>query len=236
MADLTVLMPVFNEEQTLERAVSGVLEADLPLDDVELVVVNDGSSDGSERVLREGEWPENVRVVHHDRNRGKGAAVRTALEHATGKYSLVMDADLEYDPADLRPLLEPLVAGRAEAVFGTRAFEAHTAFSFWYVVGNKGVTFACNLLYNCWLSDIMTCHKAMATDLFRGLALRENGFAIESEITAQLMLRGVRVHEVPIVYTARSREEGKKLTAFDGLRVLRTLIRCRVMHRNSRPA
>ena len=121
-------------------------------------------------------------------------------------------------------------------MFGTRAFEAHTAFSFWYVVGNKGVTFACNLLYNCWLSDIMTCHKAMRTDLFRRLALRENGFAIESEITAQLMLRGVRVYEVPIVYTARSREEGKKLTAFDGLRVLRTLIRCRVMHRNSRPA
>jgi hypothetical protein len=236
VADLTVLMPVYNEEATIEAAIAGVLGADLPLDDVELVIVDDGSTDATARILDQGSWPENVRIVHHPANRGKGGAVRTALEHATGEYSLIMDADLEYDPADLRPVLEPLIAGKSEAVFGTRAFEAHTAFSFWYVVGNKGVTFACNVIYNCWLSDIMTCHKAMRTELFRSLPLRENGFAIEPEITAQLLRRGVRIYEVPIEYTARSREEGKKLTALDGFRVLRTLARCRLAGSNRRAA
>jgi dolichol-phosphate hexosyltransferase len=227
-------MPVYNEQATLEQAIAGVLDADLPLDDVELVIVNDGSSDATARILDEGSWPPNVRIFHHPTNMGKGAAVRTALEQATGDYALIMDADLEYDPADFRPVLEPLIAGKAEAVFGTRAFEAHTAFSFWYVIGNKAVTFACNAMYNCWLSDIMTCHKAMRTDLFRSLALRENGFAIEPEITARLIRRGISIYEVPIEYTARSREEGKKLTALDGFRVLRTLARCRLSGSNGR--
>ena len=236
MPDLTVLMPVYNEQATLEQAIAGVLAAELPLDEVELVIVNDGSSDATAQILADGSWPENVRVLHHHANKGKGAAVRTALEYATGEYALIMDADLEYDPADFRPVLEPLIAGKSEAVFGTRAFEAHTAFSFWYVVGNKGVTFACNLIYNCWLSDIMTCHKAMRTELFRSLPLQENGFAIEPEITAQLIRRGIRILEVPIAYTARSREEGKKLTALDGFRVLRTLARCRFSGSNGRVA
>ena len=229
-------MPAFNERATIEDAIRGVLDADLPVDDVELVIVDDGSTDGTREILGNGSWPEGVKVIEHPGNRGKGGAIRTALAHAEGTYSMIMDADLEYEPSDLRPVLEPLVSGRAEAVFGTRAFESHTAFSFWYVVGNKGVTFAANLLYNCWLSDIMTCHKAMRTDLFRRLALHEEGFAIEPEITAQLLLRGVRIHEVPIAYTARSREEGKKLTAMDGVRVLRTLIRCRVGRDGSRSA
>jgi glycosyltransferase involved in cell wall biosynthesis len=227
-------MPVYNEESTIETAIAEVLGADLPLDEVELVIVNDGSTDRTREILDAGSWPENVRIFHQPANQGKGAAVRTALEHATGEYALIMDADLEYDPADFRPILEPLIAGKAETVFGTRAFEAHTAYSFWYVLGNKGVTFACNLIYNCWLSDIMTCHKAMRTDLFRSLPLRENGFAIEPEITAQLIRRGVRIYEVPVEYTARSREEGKKLTALDGFRVLRTLVRCRLASQDGR--
>ena len=114
------------------------------------------------------------------------------------------------------------------AVFGTRGFQAHSAYSFWYVVGNKAVTFATNLIYNSWVSDIMTGQKVMRTELFRTLSLRERGFAIEAEITARLLRHGTRIYEVPIVYKARSRDEGKKLTALDGLRVLRTLIRCRV--------
>ncbi len=221
-------MPAFNERATIAQAIRGTLGADLPVDEVELVIVDDGSTDGTREILADTDWPGRVTVVEHELNRGKGGAIQTALEHAQGTWSLIMDADLEYEPADLRPVLEPLVAGRAEAVFGTRAFESHSAFSFWYVVGNKGVTFACNLLYNCWLSDIMTCHKGMRTELFRSLELREDGFAIEPEITARLLLAGVRIHEVPIAYTARSREEGKKLTAIDGVRVLRTLLRCRL--------
>ena len=114
-------------------------------------------------------------------------------------------------------------------VFGTRAWTSQSSFSFWYVIGNKGVTFATNVLYNCWISDVMTCHKAMHTELFRKLRLRERGFAIEPEIAARVLRAGERIHEVPISYRARGREAGKKLTAFDGVRVLRTLVRCRVM-------
>jgi hypothetical protein len=139
-----------------------------------------------------------------------------------------MDADLEYSPADIPALIEPLLRGEAEAVFGTRGFQSHSAYSFWYVAGNRMVTFVANLLFNSWISDIMTGHKALRTELFRSLRLRERGFAIEAEITARLLTRHVRIYEVPVVYRARSREEGKKLTAIDGLRVIRTLLRCRV--------
>jgi glycosyltransferase involved in cell wall biosynthesis len=220
-------MPVFNERVRLERAVASVLAAKVA-DDFELLIVDDGSTDGSQDILRDTSWPAEVRVIFHERNRGKGAAIRTALGEARGRYTTIMDADLEYDPADIPALLGPLRAGDAQAVFGTRGFQSHSAYSFWYVVGNRSVTFAANFLYNSWVSDMMTGQKAMSTELFRSLELRQRGFAIEAEITARLLRRGVRIYEVPISYTARSREEGKKLTALDGLRVLRTLLRCRV--------
>jgi dolichol-phosphate hexosyltransferase len=225
-AALSILMPVYNERTTVEAAIDDALSADLPVER-ELVVVDDGSTDGTRELLREGAWPDAVKVVFHDRNRGKGAAVRTALAHATGDFAAVLDADLEYDAADLRPMLEPLLAHEANVVFGSRAWQAHSSYGFWYVIGNKLVTFTTNLLYNCWISDVMTCHKAMRTDLFRSLPLRERGFGIEPEIAARVLRTGQRIYEVPITYRARSREEGKKLTALDGLRVLRTLVRCR---------
>ena len=174
------------------------------------------------------QWPANVKVVYHERNLGKGAAVRTALQHATEEFAAILDADLEYRAADLGHVLEPLSSGEAHVVFGTRAWTSQSSFSFWYVMGNKAVTMATNVLYNCWISDVMTCHKAMRTELFRALPLRERGFAIEPEIAARVLRAGERIHEVPISYKARGREAGKKLTAFDGLRVLRTLVRCRV--------
>ena len=221
-------MPVFNERLRLERAIDAVLAANVS-DDLELLIVDDGSTDGTRDILREGSWPAEVRVIYHDRNRGKGAAIRTALAEARGLYTTIMDADLEYEPSDIPALLGPLRAGDAQAVFGTRGFQSHSAYSFWYVVGNRAVTFAANLLYNSWVSDMMTGQKAMSTELFRSLELRARGFAIEAEITARLLRGGVRIYEVPITYTARSREEGKKLTAVDGLRVVRTLLRCRVL-------
>jgi glycosyltransferase involved in cell wall biosynthesis len=225
---LSILMPAFNERPTVEAAIGDALAADLPVESREIVVVDDGSTDGTRELLRETSWPANVRVVHHDRNRGKGAAVRTGLAHAAGEFSAILDADLEYRASDLTPVLGPLLAGEANVVFGTRAWSAHAAFSFWYVVGNKGVTLATNVIYNCWISDVMTGHKAMRTELFRSLPLREPGFAIEPEIAARVLRAGERIYEVPISYRARSRAEGKKLTALDGARVLRTLIRCRV--------
>jgi dolichol-phosphate hexosyltransferase len=225
---LSILMPVYNELATVERAIGDALTAELPVESRQLVIVDDGSTDGTRELLKGREWPENVTLVFHEKNRGKGAALQTGLQHATGEFSAILDADLEYRAADLGLLLQPLLDGRARVVFGTRSWASHAAFSFWYVVGNKGVTFATNAIYNCWISDVMTCHKAMSTELFRSLRLRERGFAIEPEIAARVLRSGERIYEVPISYIARSREEGKKLTALDGLRVLRTLVRCRV--------
>ena len=225
---LSILMPVFNERSTVEAAIDDALTAELPVATRELVIVDDGSTDGTRELLAETTWPEGVRVVFRERNLGKGAAVRTALQHATEEFAAILDADLEYRAADLAPLLEPLLADEARVVYGTRSWSSHSAFSFWYVMGNKAVTQATNVLYNCWISDVMTCHKVMSTELFRSLKLRERGFAIEPEITARVLLAGERIYEVPITYKARSREEGKKLTTLDGLRVLRTLLRCRI--------
>jgi dolichol-phosphate hexosyltransferase len=226
-AALSILMPVYNERATVEAAIADALAAELPVER-ELVVVDDGSTDGTAELLRQSTWPNGVTVVFHDRNRGKGVAVRTALGHAKGDFAAILDADLEYHAADLAPMLQPLLAGDANVVFGTRAWQAHSSYGFWYVMGNKLVTFATNLLYNCWISDVMTCHKAMRTELFRSLRLRERGFGIEPEIAARVLRGGERIYEVPITYAARSREAGKKLTALDGLRVLRTLVRCKV--------
>jgi dolichol-phosphate hexosyltransferase len=230
MADgLSILMPVYDERATVEAAIEDALTADLPVATRQLVIVDDGSTDGTREVLGSRTWPDNVKVVLHERNLGKGAAVRTALGHATEEFAAILDADLEYRASDLAEVLAPLLAGDARVVFGTRAWTSQSSFSFWYVLGNKAVTMATNVIYNCWISDVMTGHKAMRTELFRSLKLRERGFAIEPEIAARVLRSGERIYEVPISYRARSREAGKKLTALDGLRVLRTLVRCRVM-------
>jgi glycosyltransferase involved in cell wall biosynthesis len=220
-------MPVYNELATVKQAIDEVLRADIGTP-IELIVVDDGSTDGTREILEGGGWPENVRVLKHDGNRGKGAAVRTALEAARGEYSAIFDADLEYDPADLGKLLPPLVARDTNAVFGVRAFDGYTSHSFLYVLGNKGVTLVANVLFNVYLRDLMTCHKAIRTDVFKSLPLQASGFAIEPEIAARLLQRGERIFEVPVHYKARGSDEGKKLTGVDGLRVIATLIRCRL--------
>src|SRR5881275_183733 len=223
---LSILMPVYNERERVERAIAEVLDTPLPTE-FELIVVDDGSTDGTREILRGGDWDGRVRLFEHPENRGKGAAVQTALAQAQGEYSAIFDADLEYDPADLGLLMPPLLDRRANACFGVRAFDGYTSHSFLFVLGNKGVTLACNVLFNVYLHDIMTCHKMIRTDLFRSLALRSPGFAIEPEITARLVQRRERIFEVPVHYHARTSDEGKKLTAKDGFRVLKTLIRDR---------
>jgi dolichol-phosphate hexosyltransferase len=227
-AELTVLMPVYNELRTVDTAIDRVLATGESVGGLELIIVDDGSTDGTRELLENRNGLENVQVLHHDRNRGKGAALRTGLTHARGEYCTVMDADLEYDPSNFSSLVKPLLAGEADAVFGVRGFQAHSAYSFWYVVGNKAVTLAANVLYNAWLSDLMTCQKVLKTSVFQNLRLRQSGFAIEAEITARLLRSGARIYEVPITYRARRREEGKKLTPIDGLRVIATLARCRI--------
>jgi dolichol-phosphate hexosyltransferase len=223
---LSILMPVYNERERVERAIAEVLETELP-SDFELIVVDDGSTDGTREILRESKWDDRVRLFEHEYNQGKGAAIQTGLAEARGEFSCIFDADLEYDPQDLGLLMPPLMDGRSNASFGVRAFDGYTSHSFLFVLGNKGVTLACNVLYNVYLHDIMTCHKMIRTDLFRSLPLRSAGFAIEPEITARLVQRRERIFEVPVHYRARATAEGKKLTALDGFRVIATLLRCR---------
>ena len=223
---LSILMPVYNERERVEQAIAEVLATKLP-SEFELIVVDDGSTDGTREILHDRDWDGRVRKLEHRQNRGKGAAVQTALAQAHGQFAAIFDADLEYDPADLGLLMPPLLDGRANASFGVRAFDGYTSHSFLYVLGNKGVTLACNVLFNVYLHDIMTCHKMIRTDIFRALPLRSAGFAIEPEITARLVQRGERIFEVPVHYRARATEEGKKLTALDGFRVVATLLRCR---------
>jgi glycosyltransferase involved in cell wall biosynthesis len=223
---LSILMPVYNERERVERAILEVLATELP-DEFELIVINDGSTDGTSEILHGNDWDPRVRFFEHERNQGKGAAIRTGLQQARGEYAAIFDADLEYDPTDLAVLMPPLMDGRTNACFGVRAFDGYTSHSFLFVMGNKGVTLACNVLFNVYLHDIMTCHKMIRTDLFRDLSLKSPGFAIEPEITARLVQHGERIFEVPVHYRARSTDEGKKLTALDGFRVIATLLRCR---------
>jgi glycosyltransferase involved in cell wall biosynthesis len=220
-------MPVFNERERVEQAISTVLATELPVA-FELIVIDDGSTDGTSEILRARDWTENVRLVSHAQNIGKGAAIRTGLLHARRELTAIIDADLEYEPSDLSQLLPPILDGRTNACFGVRAFDGYTSHSFLYVLGNKAVTLACNVLFNVYMRDIMTCHKVIRTELFRSLPLQSNGFSIEAEITARLLQHKERIFEVPVRYMARTTNEGKKLTAWDGVRTLGTLVKCRL--------
>jgi dolichol-phosphate hexosyltransferase len=222
---LSVLVPVHNEERTLTALLDAV-EARPEV--YELVVVDDGSTDSTPEILSTRNFRVHAQVIRHPKNRGKGNALRTAIAAASGDVAVVQDADLEYDPNDYPLLLAPLERPGVEIVYGTRSFSSHSAYSFWFVMGNKFVTLWNNVLYNSYLSDLETCYKLMPLQVWRELDLRSNGFEIEPEITAKLLKRGHRVFEVPISYAARSRAEGKKLTYRDGLRAIWTLTRIRL--------
>lgn len=223
---LSILMPVFNEEATLATAVKRVLDVDYPCD-IELVIVNDGSTDGTVRVLDALVDPR-INRVEHPVNRGKGAAISTAAAAASGSYVIMCDADLEYAPEEIPALLKPVLDGETDVVYGNRTFGSHSAFSFWYVMGNKLVTTAANVLFNSYLGDLETCFKLMPLALYRDLDIRSPGFGMEAEITGKLLKRGIRPFEVPITYRARNREEGKKITWRDGVEALWILIRVRM--------
>ncbi|MEU3457119.1 glycosyltransferase family 2 protein [Micromonospora sp. NPDC006766] len=226
---LSILMPVYNEEERIADALKQALAVDYPCE-IELVVVDDGSRDGTAEVL--GRMDDaRLRVITHQRNAGKGAAIKTAVDNAEGEYMVVLDADLEYDPQDIPRLLEPVLDGRATVVYGNRTFGSHSAYSFWYVIGNKGVTMAANVLYNSYIGDLETCFKLMPLELYRSLQVRSRGFGMEAEVTGKLLRKRIRPYEVPISYRARGREEGKKITWRDGVEAVWILARERVRRR-----
>jgi glycosyltransferase involved in cell wall biosynthesis len=223
---LSILMPVYNEEARVAHAIKQCLNVDYPCE-IELVIVDDGSRDATAEILGAVQDPR-VRVFVHPRNRGKGGAIQTAVDNATGDYMVIFDADLEYDPQDIPKLLQPVLDGHATIVYGNRTFGSHSSFSFWYEMGNKAVTTAANLLFNCYLGDLETCFKLMPVELYRSLSVRSQGFGMEAEVTGKLLRRQHRPYEVPISYRARSREEGKKITWRDGVEALWILGRERV--------
>jgi dolichol-phosphate hexosyltransferase len=224
---LSILMPVYNEYATLASAVKEVLDVNYSCT-FELVIVDDGSTDGTRDLYPALRDDPRVVVKLHERNQGKGAAIRTAAAEATGDYIIICDADLEYSPAQIPSLLAPVIAGDATVVYGTRTFGSHNAYSYLYVMGNKGVTTFANILFNCYISDLETCFKLIPADLYRSLDVKSVGFGMEAEITGKLLRRGIRPYEVPITYKARSREEGKKLTWMDGVDALAILTRERL--------
>src|ERR1700730_10942111 len=223
---LSVMMPIYNEERTIAIILDHVLER---AEVGEVIAVDDGSSDRTWEILSEAAKRDpRVRPLRQPINGGKGKALRRAVQEISFPYAVVQDADLEYDPRDYPALLQPLLEGRADVVFGVRGFLSHSAYSFWFVLGNKAVTLASNVLFDCYISDMETGYKVLRSDLWRRLNLRGRRFDIEPDITARILRRGYRIHEVPISYYARSREEGKKLTWRDGIKALTTLARLRV--------
>jgi dolichol-phosphate hexosyltransferase len=223
---LSILMPVYNEEARLADAVKQALDVQYPCE-IELVVVDDGSTDRTGQILA-GLDNSRMRVILHERNQGKGAAIMTAVNAAEGDYLVILDADLEYSPTDIPKLLQPVLEGRTTVVYGNRTFGSHSSFSFWYVMGNKAVTTAANMLFNCYLGDLETCFKLMPVELYRSLRIRSRGFGMEAEVTGKLLRNRYRPYEVPISYHARSREEGKKITWQDGVEALWILLRERL--------
>lgn len=223
---LSILMPVYNEADTVQTMIDRVRKVPFPCE-VELVIVDDASTDGTAGILDALEG-DDITLLRHSENRGKGAAIRTAAAAASGDYLVPCDADLEYQPEQIPDLLEPVIRGDATVVYGNRSFGSHSSYSYWYVMGNKGVTTAANVLFNSYIGDLETCMKLLPTDLYRSLKIESNGFGMEAEITGKILALGIRPYEVPISYQARSREEGKKITWKDGVEAVWILSRIRV--------
>ena len=223
---LSVLVPAYNEERTIARCLEAVRSRN-PGRELEVVIVDDGSTDGTYAAAKAAAKPGD-QVLKHERNRGKGAAVRTAIAAATGEVILIQDADLEYDPGDYAKLLEPIEAGRAEVVYGSRILNPANGRSYArYYWGGRFISLWTSLLYGVRVTDEPTCYKVFKAGVLRSLDLRCDGFEFCPEATAKVLKRGIRIHEVPISYHPRRIEEGKKIRWHDGVIALWTLLRLR---------
>lgn len=220
---LSVIIPVLNEEKTLNLILDRVLDVDL---DLEIIVVNDGSTDGTQEILKQRE-SDNVRVLTHEVNKGKGAAIQTALPHLRGRYTIIQDGDLEYDPSDFIPMLELMEKKQGQVVYGSRILgkQPMSYLRFW--LGGRGVTWFTNLVYGSHITDEPTCYKMFETKLLQSLELSCPGFEFCPEVTGKILRRRIPILELPITYNPRSLEEGKKIRWTDGFIALWTLLKIR---------
>jgi glycosyltransferase involved in cell wall biosynthesis len=221
---LSVVMPVYNERTTIEEIVGRVLAVPLR---IELIVVDDGSQDGTRDILRTLEARHGFKLIFQEKNGGKGAALRRGFQDVTGDIVAIQDADLEYSPEEFPDLIQLICEGRADVVYGSRFLGRHRVFLFTHYAGNRLLTLITNVLYNTMLTDMETCYKVMRTEVLRSFQVKSDGFGIEPELTAKIFKRGYRVYEVPITYDGRGYDEGKKITWRDGVVALWVLLKYR---------
>ncbi len=227
--NLSVVLPVYNEKQTVLKVIERVLEIDFVH---EIIVVDDGSSDGTGDFLKKAPPHPKVKMFFHEKNKGKGAALRTGFKEVSGEVTIIQDADMEYDPSEYVNLIKPIEKGEADVVYGSRLTggRPQRAYMFWHKLGNSFITLVCDILYNTTLTDIETGYKMIRTRLLKEIIIRSNGFEFEPEITAKILKKRMRVYELPISYYGRTYAEGKKIHWYDGFGALWTLIKYRFIN------